>query len=297
MIGHDWRFPCDLALLIERFLVYEWYTYDAVRDRIGGPHRNRQVSMELFGSLAQGTGPVTALDPIRRQKVYEEIARRLEEQILDGRLQPGDVLPSERELMERHGVGRPAVREALMSLQKSGLIAIQNGERARVVRPSAMSLVGELGSAARYLLNQTDGIRQFQQARLFFEVGLVRFAAERGTEVDLQRLGRALAANEAAIADMAAFARTDVDFHFVLAEIPRNPIFVAMHIALAEWLTEQRVSTLRQRGVARAALKSHRAIFKAIEARDPDQAEAAMRDHLGQVEELYWKSKPAEPQR
>jgi len=266
-------------------------------DRIGGPHRNRQVSMKLFGSLAQGTGHLTAVDPIRRQKVYQEIARRLEEQILDGHLHPGDVLPSERELMERHGVGRPAVREALMSLQKSGLIAIQNGERARVVRPSAMSLVDELGSAARYLLNQTDGVRQFQQARLFFELGLVRFAAERGTEVDLQRLGRALAANEAAIADMAAFARTDVDFHFVLAEIPRNPIFAAMHFALAEWLTEQRVSTLRQRGIARAALKSHRAIFKAIEARNADRAEAAMREHLGQVEELYWKSKSASPPR
>lgn len=240
---------------------------------------------------------MTALDPIRRQKIYQEIARRLEDQILEGRLQPGDTLPSERELMERHGVGRPAVREALLSLQKSGLIAIQNGERARVVRPSAMNLVGELSSAARYLLSQADGIRQFQQARLFFEMGLARFAAVHGTEVDLSRLAKALAANEAAIADMAAFARTDVEFHFVLAEIPRNPIFVALHIALAEWLTEQRSSTLQQHGMARTALKAHRAIFKAIDARDPDQAEAAMRQHLGEVEELYWRSKSAKPQR
>jgi DNA-binding FadR family transcriptional regulator len=229
--------------------------------------------------------------------VYQEIARRLEEQVLDGRLQPGDTLPSERELMERHGVGRPAVREALLSLQKAGLIAIQNGERARVVRPSAMSLVGELGSAARYLLNQPDGVRQFQQARLFLEIGLVRFAAERGTEVDLARLAKALAANEAALTDMAAFARTDVEFHFVLAEIPRNPIFVALHLALAEWLTEQRSSTLRKRGVARLALKAHRAIFRAIEARDADKAEAAMRHHLEEVETLYWSSKTVTPNR
>ena len=238
-----------------------------------------------------------AFDPIRRQKLYQEVARRLENQILDRRLQPGDALPSERELMERHGVGRPAVREALLSLQKSGLIAVQNGERARVVRPSAMSLVGELGSAARYLLSQTDGVRQFQQARLFFEVGLVRFAAEHGTEADLSRLARALAANKAALADMESFARTDVEFHFVLAEIPRNPIFIALHVALAEWLTEQRLSTLRQRGAANAALKAHGAILKAIEARDADRAEAAMRQHLGEIEELYWRAKPADPQR
>ena len=234
---------------------------------------------------------MTAVDPIRRSKIYQEIARRLESQILDGLLQPGDALPSERDLMERHGVGRPAVREALLSLEKSGMIAIQNGERARVVRPSAMSLVGELGTAARYLLNQSDGIRQFQQARLFFEIGLVRYAARHAIEADLERLGEALAANEAAVGDMDAFARTDVAFHFVLAEIPRNPIFVALRLALAEWLTEQRASTLQRRGAARGALKSHRAIFKAIKAQDTDEAEAAMARHLGEVQDLYWRAK------
>jgi DNA-binding FadR family transcriptional regulator len=239
----------------------------------------------------------TTVDPIRRVKIYQEIAKRLEEQILDGRLQPGDALPSERELMERHGVGRPAVREALLSLEKSGLIAIQNGERARVIRPSAASLVDELGSAARYLLNQKDGVIQFQQARLFFEVGLVRYAAERATEQVVARLAEALKANEAALGDMVAFARTDVEFHFVLAEIPRNPIFVALHRALAEWLTEQRATTLRRRGAARGALKAHRAIFKAIQARDRDAAEAALRQHLGEVEELYWKAADAKPPR
>ncbi len=239
---------------------------------------------------------MTTTEPIRRSKIYQEIARRLEGQILDGRLRAGDALPSERELMERHGVGRPAVREALLSLERSGLIAIQNGERARVVSPSAASLVSELGSAARYLLNQTEGIRQFQQARLFFEVGLVRHAATRATDEDLVRLRKALAGNEAALDDMAAFARTDVDFHFVLAEIPRNPIFLAMHMALAEWLTEQRSSTLRRRGAARGALKSHRAIFRAIKARDPGAAEEAMRRHLGEVENLYWKAKQDKPQ-
>ena len=234
---------------------------------------------------------MTTVDPIRRLKIYQEIARRLEEQILDGRLQPGDSLPSERELMERHGVGRPAVREALLSLEKAGLIAIQNGERARVIRPSAIGLVGELGGAARYLLNQSEGVRQFQQARLFFEIGLVRYAAMRATDEDMARLFEALAANETALPDMEAFARTDVGFHFVLAEIPRNPIFLAMHLALAEWLTEQRSSTLQRRGAARGALKAHKAIFKAVQARDADAAEAAMRQHLEEVEDLYWKAK------
>jgi GntR family transcriptional regulator, sialic acid-inducible nan operon repressor len=213
--------------------------------------------------------------------------------VLDGRLQPGDALPSERELMERHGVGRPAVREALLSLQKAGLIAIQNGERARVVRPSASSLVGELGSAARYLLSREGGVRQFQEARLFFEIGLVRYAATHADDSDIDRLAQALAANGAALADMAVFASTDVAFHFVLAEIPRNSIFVALHVALAEWLTEQRASTLRRRGAARKALQAHRAIFDAVAAHDAERAETAMRHHLTDVADMYWGSRAA----
>jgi GntR family transcriptional regulator, sialic acid-inducible nan operon repressor len=233
---------------------------------------------------------MTAVEPIRRPKIYEEIARRLERQILDGRLQPGDTLPSERELMERYGVGRPAVREALLSLQKAGLLAIQNGERARVVRPSATNLVGELGMAARYVLSQADGIRQFQQARMFFEVGLVRYAALHATDDNLAQLSAALAANEAALGDLEAFARTDVAFHFVLAEIPRNPIFVAMHLALAEWLTEQRSATLKRDGAAQNALEAHRDIFRTVQQHDPEAAEAAMRSHLSDVQALYWRA-------
>ncbi len=232
---------------------------------------------------------MTTVDPIRRVKIYQEIARRLEKQVLEGLLQPGDALPSERELMERYGVGRPAVREALLSLEKSGLIAIQNGERARVIRPSAANLIDELGSAARYLLHQEDGVRQFQQARMFFEVGLVRHAAEHATEEDHFRLEQALEANEAALGKMEDFARTDVDFHFVLAEIPRNSIFVALHVALAEWLTEQRSTTLLVKGAARTALKAHKAIYAAIKAHDPAAAEDAMRRHLLDVEARYWR--------
>ena len=62
---------------------------------------------------------------------------------------------------------------------------------------------------------------------------------------------------------------------------------------LGEGLTEPRSSTLARRGAARGALKSHRAIFRAVRARDPEAAEQAMRQHLGEVEALYWKEKEA----
>src|SRR6476646_3875327 len=102
--------------------------------------------------------------PIRRRKLYEDVALRIEEMILEGRYAPGDQLPAERELMEEFGVGRSAVREAMLSLQKMGLVTVSSGERARVTTPTAYVLVSELSGAARLLLSQEGGIGRFQEA-------------------------------------------------------------------------------------------------------------------------------------
>jgi DNA-binding FadR family transcriptional regulator len=68
--------------------------------------------------------------------------------------------------------------------------------------------------------------------------------------------------------------------------IPHNPIFTAIHAALAEWLLEQRRTTLAP-GEDLKAYQAHRSIFEAVLARDPDRAERAMRDHLNHVARRY----------
>src|SRR5262249_48400093 len=146
--------------------------------------------------------------PIRRRKLSEEVALRLEAMIREGGYEPGDQLPSERDLMKQFGVGRPAVREALFSLQTMGLVAVSSGERARVTRPTPNLVVESLAGAARLLLSQPDGIRHFQQARTFFEIGLARHAAEHASEDDLAELGRALEANRLSIGDLRRFEQT-----------------------------------------------------------------------------------------
>ena len=61
-------------------------------------------------------------DRIIRRKLSDQVLDRLRDMILSGEVKPGDPLPSERSLMERFGVGRPAVREALQALHQNGLI-------------------------------------------------------------------------------------------------------------------------------------------------------------------------------
>ncbi len=231
---------------------------------------------------------------IQRRKLFHEVAERLQETILAGGLRVGEPLPSERDLMERYGVGRPAIREAVLNLERTGLITISGGERARVARPSAQGMLAGLDPAVRHWLADPAGVRHLQGARMLLEVALVRQAAESAHETDISRLRAALEENEAARADLPRFERSDVAFHYVFAEISGNPIFSAIHHAMAGWLTEQRRITLRTDGASAGAARRHRAIFEAVAARDPAAAEAEMRAHLNDVAQLYWRAREQE---
>ena len=192
---------------------------------------------------------------VKRRRLYEEVADRLERQIQDGDYSPTDQLPSERELMRHFGVGRPAIREALFHLGRMGLIEVRSGERARVTRPTPQVVIEALAGTARHMLSSPGGVRDFQAARLFLEVGLARHAARHATEDDLAKLEAKLEQNRESIGDLKRFQRTDVEFHYVIALVSRNPIFAAIHDALAEWLLEQRRTTLAP-GQVRDRLRS-----------------------------------------
>jgi GntR family transcriptional regulator, sialic acid-inducible nan operon repressor len=227
--------------------------------------------------------------PIRRRKLYEEVVARLEELIHSEQLKPGEVLPSERDLMLQFGVGRPAIREALFALSRMGLVEVANGERARVSSPTPSTLLGELSGAARLMLSKSEGVRHFQEARTLFESALAEEAARVATRADVLGLESALQANKRAIGDAIRFQQTDVAFHFAIASIPRNPIYLALHEAIVEWLNEQRSVSLRRLGTDKLAYTSHRKLFEAIKERDPDAARQAMRSHLEEISEHYWK--------
>ena len=228
-------------------------------------------------------------DAVHKRRLYEEIARRLETLIHSGELREGELLPTERELMQRYGVGRSAVREALFSLKAMGLIAVTQGSRARVTSPSSSTVVESLSGPIKYLLSEPEGIRQFQDARAFFEVGLARHAAWFADDDDLAQLHDALRANEQSLGDLAGFERTDVAFHHAIARIARNPIFESVHQVMFAWLAEQRHTTLVAPRQQDLAYKAHEQISAAIHAKDADRAERLMRDHLLQVTEVYWK--------
>lgn len=233
--------------------------------------------------------------PPQNQRLYQEIAAQLARKINAEELADGALLPSERELAEMFDASRTSVREALLSLQSSGLISMRQKARARVTRMNNPAFFSQLSGAAQTLLSRPHGVADFQEARSLFECGLARYAAKHASPKEIDRLSLALAQNKKAIGNPGRFAATDLAFHDVLAEIPRNPIFTALNSALSSWLMEQRTVSIRApiRGAVRLAYEGHEAVYEAVAAHDPEAAESAMARHLNEVIDFYNKASAA----
>ncbi|WP_374831463.1 FCD domain-containing protein [Paenochrobactrum pullorum] len=225
---------------------------------------------------------------LSRERLSDKIAKDIEARILSGELSIGDKLPSERDLMVYYGVGRPAVREALLWLNKTGILAVSNGDRTRVTEPDPRELLQLLSGAAKLLIARDEGIREFQKTRIFVEVAMVREASRLASDADIAALEKLLIANAESAGDNDLFSKTDDAFHQYIVSIVQNSLLDALYDVVLELLEDQRRMSLSHPDALTKAMAAHRNIFEAIRDRDADRAEAAMRAHLDTVVETYW---------
>lgn len=227
-------------------------------------------------------------EPIVRRKLSDEVRERLVATIRRGELRPGDRLPSERELMTRFQVGRPAIREALQALEADGLIEISHGERARVTIPNTRDMFDRMGQSALHLLQTSpDTLEHLKEARILFEVGMVKIAARKATTEDIERLREALARQRAAQGNEAEFIRADMAFHTAIVAISGNPVCVVLSEAMLDWLFTFRRDLLRVPRSESLTLGEHERLFEAIARHDDSEAERAMTDHLTRADQRY----------
>ncbi len=225
---------------------------------------------------------------IVRQKLSDQVFNRLRELIEAGNFSPGELMPSERDLMEQFGVGRPAVREALQRMHTLGLITIAQGGRARVNQLSTASVISNMDSLARLLLSASpEDLEHLKQARLMFELGMIKIAAESANADDIADLRDLIETQRAALPDVNAFVRADMAFHSRIARISANPIFLGLSDAMLGWLLNYHADLLLWTGKENTTLLEHRKIVDAIESRDTDLAMEAMRAHLDRSNDLY----------
>jgi DNA-binding FadR family transcriptional regulator len=227
-------------------------------------------------------------EPILRRKLSDEVFARLKLLIENGELKAGDEMPSERELMERFGVGRPAIREAMQALAGKGLVEISHGERARVLQVTAESIFRQVDLPAKLMLSgSADSLEHLKSARIFFERGMVREAAEKATQQQISELRARLARQSESLGNAEAFIGADMAFHQYIAQISGNPIFAAVSEAMLGWLKSYHTEMLIWTGRENYTLAEHEEIIRAIEKGDPDLAEKAMIKHLERSRALY----------
>jgi len=217
------------------------------------------------------------VDPIRREPLATEIARRLVDYLLAGGVEPGERMPSERQLAEAFGVGRSAMREALKALTLIGLVEVRHGDGTYLKKADTVLLpqVIEWG-----LLLGEKRTMDLVEARQKIEVIVAEMAAQRRDENDLQELRGLLDRMWEARTDRQRFVDADVAFHLRLAEATGNSalrdIQSSIQALLRAWISR----VIYASESSELTYHEHEPIFEAVERGDASAAGAAMEAHM-----------------
>jgi GntR family transcriptional repressor for pyruvate dehydrogenase complex len=229
-----------------------------------------------------------SFEKIRSEKLAQPVVRQIELMILRGILTPGERLPSERELSERMGVSRPSLREAVAELDGKGLLSARPGSGIYV----SDDLAAHFPPALTQLFSRhSEAVMDYIAFRRDMEGLAVERAAELGSDTDLELIDTIFKKMETAhlTRKSAEEAELDARFHMAISEASHNVVMLhimrAMFDLLQEGVMFNRQTMFRQKMTREMLLDQHREINKALQARDPQAARAALNSHLDFVEE------------
>jgi GntR family transcriptional repressor for pyruvate dehydrogenase complex len=218
---------------------------------------------------------------VKTSRLYEQIVQQVEDSITQGQLKPGDQLPAERDLAQRFGVSRTAVREAVKTLREKGLVEAYSGRGTFVTNGTSQAIRQSLDLMIR--INQQEGSANLAELRLVLEPEIAGLAASRIEDQLLSTMREAVAVMERNLHDPDAYVEADLDFHLALAEAAGNPLILSLLDSIVGLLREQRSRIFDVDGGPERGQFHHKRILAAIEKRDPESAREAMRAHLNQV--------------
>lgn len=233
----------------------------------------------------------TLFSPIKPKRISEEIVEQIKALIFEGNLKPGESLPSERELAKSLNVSRVSLREALNTLQGMGLLEIQQGNRTCVRPITTRSIHDPLVSFAK---NSPANILKVFEIRKYLEIGCVALAAERATIQEIEQLEEILKEMEEDLKKNRLGAKTDLDFHALLASATHNQAYAHLMHTLYDLLQEElRIAwggIFKKRDKRNKLFQQHKNILEAVKQRDPERGREEALAHLQFVEERWEKS-------
>lgn len=216
-------------------------------------------------------GQDLAFHQVRTRRVFEEICEQIRQRLASGVLKPGDKLPAERDLAVEFRVSRPAVREALRTLEMSGVIFLQKGVKGGAfIRDGNPQLLTQ--SLQDLMFLGRVSLRSLAEARELITGVVIKLACERGTEADFQAIEQNIDFI-AGIQDLQQRGEAGALFFRLIAQATRNEVLMMLVDSMGDIV---RYVVDKQGRKPRPELVAiRRRILKAMRARD---AEAAMKN-------------------
>ena len=259
----------------------------------------------MFASMERDKDPSSAdagsrsaapLASIRQIARTEQVREQIEAAIERGDFQPGDRLPSERDLVAMTGVSRVTVREAIRSLEAVGLVEVQHGRGCFVTRGPGDDYVDSFG---RWLSIHREEVLELVKVRGALDALAAESAAARREPEIADRLDEL---NAAFVAAQAAEPR-DVDelrvrdraFHNAIAEASQSPLLATLLHELRDQIDRSAHVLLGDPRRARASAREHAALIAAIRAGDPEAARRAAEAHIERIAAFLAAAEPAAP--
>jgi GntR family transcriptional repressor for pyruvate dehydrogenase complex len=229
--------------------------------------------MDIWGGMKSEEAQVS--DQLRRQLV-----RRIESELLE----PGDRLPSERELANLTGVSRTSIRQALYDLERRGYV--QRVPRVgTIVAPKDRPDVSEnlFGS----LTHNERVMKEVMDLREVIEPPIACRAAQRRSNDELEEILAPVRGAEKELLETfpsrERIQQFDVAFHTAIAELTHNTMLTRLMEVTSEWASPSRKISIQTRKRMESSVRAHRRIYRAIVDGDPEQASINMQNHLREI--------------
>ncbi|HZE73177.1 MAG TPA: FadR/GntR family transcriptional regulator [Pyrinomonadaceae bacterium] len=221
---------------------------------------------------------------VRAGQATEQVVERVYELIKRDELKPGDRLPPERELAKELGISRPSLRSGLSSLISMGVLKSRQGAGTFIAAGPPV-----LDSEPLRLLAALHGFsfEHMFETRSVLEVGAAGLAAERATGDQLAAMSEEIAEMFATLEDPQQFLVHDIAFHRAVAAASGNPTLATLVEMVSAVMYERRRETIGRAHDFNEALELHRDIYRAIRAKKPDEARAAMREHIDRARKAF----------
>jgi len=224
-------------------------------------------------------------DSVKSNKVSQNITDQIRNAIFEGRLKPGDKLPSERELIENFKVSKATLREALRSLEVLGFLEIRKGVSGGAF-VTEVDMTKARDSVTNFLLFKNLSLKDLSEVRLLLEPYIAEKATLAITKEDLGRLEKLIKYSEHAIKNAFGFEsrKDEIEFHRIIASIIGNPILMFILDFVENLLIDTKAILKPGKEFSSKVLRAHKRIYNALLERNAEKVYEEMVKHIREVE-------------